>query len=255
MGLTITGSYVNGQPSSPSRRSDFFTTRWSIVLKARDFENGDAAGEALETLCEAYWYPIYTFARRSGNRPHDAQDLTQQFFSHLLEKHALDSVDRDRGRFRSFLLSSFKNVMTNEWRRATAQKRGGGQVVFSLDDHEPESRYRREPSSSDLSPDLVFEKRWAETLVDRVLDRLRVEWESAGKPFDKLKVFLVGRKGAVKFADAAAELGVTEAALKTAVHRMRKRYGELFRDEIAQTVGNREEVDDEVRHLLSALGG
>lgn len=241
-------------PSSVAKRrkTDFFTTRWSVVITAR---NQDDAGseDALETLCRAYWYPLYSFARRSGNAPHDAQDLTQEFFGHLLRTGALNAVDRTKGRFRSFLLASFRNVMTNEWRRQVALKRGGLRADFSLDEEHPETKFRREIANDDLSPEQAYEKRWAETLVDRSLRRLRSEWEKDGKPFDRLQVFLIGRKGDVRFADLSKELGVSESALKTAVHRMRKRFGDLFRDEVSQTVSQAEEVDEEVRHLLSAL--
>ena len=234
------------------RRSDFFTTRWSVVMTARNDDEASREG-ALETLCRAYWYPLYSFARRTGNSAHDAQDLTQDFFSHLIRTGALKAADEKKGRFRSFLLASFRNVMTNEWRRRVAAKRGGGQTVFSLDDESPETKFRREAVGAELTPERAYEKRWAETLVDRSLNRLRDEWEKGGRPFDKLQVFLVGHKGDVRFADLAEELSVSVSALKTSVHRMRKRFGEIFRDEVSQTVSEPGEVDDEVRHLLSAL--
>jgi RNA polymerase sigma factor (sigma-70 family) len=235
-------------PPAVNKRSDFSTTRWSIVMLARDHKDLDSKA-ALEELCKAYWYPLYCFARRTGATPHDAQDLTQDFFTHLLRTEALDTVDQSKGRFRSFLLASFRNVITNEWRRATTQKRGGGAIEFSLDAEAPEQKFKREIAGTNLSPEQAFEKRWAETLVDRSLERLRMEWERDGKPFDKLKIFLVGQKREARIADLAGELSVSESALKTAIHRMRRRYGDIFREEVAQTVAKKEDVG----HLLSAL--
>lgn len=230
----------------------FATTHWSLVLEAKDGED-QAADQALEELCRAYWYPLYAYARRSGIKPDEAQDLTQQFFQQLLQKQFLDTVHPSKGKFRSFLLATFKNLIKSEWRRAHAQKRGGGVVILSLDEQDPEGRYRCEPEDS-VTPDQLYEKHWAQTLVARALRRLKEEWEAQDKPFEKLKVYLLGQKGTVPFADMAEELGTSENALKASVHRMRRRYGEIFRSEVAITVSDPAEIDEEVRHLLGALG-
>jgi len=231
----------------------FATTHWSLVLEAKDSQN-QAATQALEELCQAYWYPLYAYARRSGIAPDEAQDLTQQFFHQLLEKHFLDTVHPSKGKFRSFLLATFKNLIKSEWRRANAQKRGGGQVILSIDEQDPEGRYKCEPEDA-VTPDQLYERRWAQTLVGRAINRLKEEWENQGKPFEKLKVYLLGQRGSVPFAEMASELGTTEIALKASVHRMRRRYGEIFRSEVALTVDDPSEVDEELRHLLGALGG
>ena len=181
--------------------------------------------------------------------------MTQEFVAHMLDNGLLEKVDRERGKFRTYLLRSMKNMLTNEWRKATRQKRGGGAVVFSLDDHDPESGYRAEPGAADLAPDVLFDRRWADTLVDRSMARLRREWEAAGKPFAELKTYLVDPRGERPFAEVADELGTTESALKTSVHRLRRRYGEVFREEVAHTVSEPSEVEGEIRYLLSVLGG
>ncbi len=246
-------SNANATPPAPGGGPRFATTRWSLVLRAG---NGDVAGsaEALETLCRAYWFPLYAFARREGCGPEDAQDLTQEFFSRLLAKDHLQMVDPNRGRFRSFLLSSFKHMMANEHRNASRQKRGGAAQVFSLAEQLAEQRYQLEPSDP-LTPERIFERRWAETTLARVLDRLEVEYTGHAMKFEDLKVFLIEPKGAAAFADVAVRLGVSESALKAVVHRMRRRYAELFRDEVAQTVADPAEVEDEIRHMLAALSG
>jgi RNA polymerase sigma-70 factor (ECF subfamily) len=190
--------------------------------------------------------------RRQGHQPHDAQDLTQEFFSRLLEKDSFASVDRSKGRFRSFLLASMKHFLANEWKRATRQKRGGGQMHFSIDAQVAEGTVELQ---NQMDPEKLFEKRWAETVLQRVLDRLQQEWlekEGAGR-FEDLKVFLVEPKGSTSFAEAAARAGATEASLKWAVHKLRERYRDLVREEISHTVENTSEVEDEIRHLLAAL--
>ena len=216
----------------------------------------DAPGsaEALEKLCRAYWYPLYVFARREGHGPEEAQDLTQEFFSRLLARNYLQTADPNRGRFRSFLLGAMKHLLANERRASNRQKRGGDAIVFSLDAHEAEERYRIEPVDPG-SPDRLYEKRWAETILARVLDQLEAEFTGHAMRFDELKVFLIEAKGTASFAEVAARIGVTELALKSVVHRMRRRYGQLFREEIAQTVADPADVEDEIRHLLAALAG
>lgn len=210
--------------------------------------------DALAALCATYWYPLYAFVRRLGHSPEDAQDLTQEFFARLLEKHYLDAVQRDKGRFRSFLLASLKHFLANEWDKVQAQKRGGGQSFIRLDDTSAESRYKLEPRD-EASADKLFERRWALTLLDRVLARLREEHAATGKArqFDALKAFIGGERGAEGYAAVGAVLGMSEANVKVTVHRLRKRYRDLLRDEIAQTVGSEAEVEDEIRHLFSAL--
>ena len=241
-------------PDEPEQRAGWFpTTHWSLVLRAG---NGTVAGstEALETLCRAYWFPLYAFARRAGNGPEEAQDLTQEFFARLLAKDHLQMADSNRGRFRSFLLSSFKHMMANERRDAARLKRGGGAVVFSLDALHPEERYAVEPAHA-LTPDRVFERQWAETVLARTLDRLEADYAKHALRFTELKVFLVGPKGSAPYAQVAARLGVSDGALKLVVYRMRRRYAELFREEVAQTVGAPSEVEDEIRQVFAVLTG
>lgn len=223
------------------------------MLRASRREGPDAA-EALEKLCRAYWYPLYAFARREGRNPDEAQDLTQEFFSRLLAKDYLQMADPNRGRFRSFLLASFKHMMANERRHASRLKRGGHAQSFSLDEEEAEQRYGLEPAETQ-TPERIFERRWAETLLARVLNRLAGEYSGHAMRFDDLKSFLVEPKGSVAFGDVAARLGVTESALKSVVHRMRRHYAELFRDEVAQTVSDPAEVEAEIRHMFAVLSG
>jgi RNA polymerase sigma factor (sigma-70 family) len=238
-------------PQALTGAAQFRTTRWSIVYRAGAREcSAEEGRRALEELCRAYWAPVHAFVRRQGYAPEDAQDLTQEFFSRLLEDHSLASVHQDKGRFRSFLLASVKHLLANEWKRATRQKRGGGAVHFPIED------YIWDAGLMDhLDPEKLYEKRWAETLLQRVLDRLRAEWEDNknNRHFDDLKTFLIEDRNSVSFAAVAKRMGVSEASLKWAVHKLRRRYRELMRDEIAHTVSREEEVDDELRHLFSVL--
>ena len=231
----------------------FATTHWSVVLRAGDSRSPESA-EALEKLCRAYWYPLYAYIRRQGHAPADAQNLTQEFFSRLLEKKQLRSADPERGRFRSFLLTELKRVLISEWRHENRQKRGGDTLVFSLDEHEAEDRYHHEPADA-ATPETLFERRWAETVLERVLARLEKEYQRHALGFANLQPYLVEDKGTAPFAETAARLGVTESALKAVVYRLRCRYGELFREEIAHTVSQPEEIEDEIRHLLAVLRG
>lgn len=212
------------------------------------------AREALATLCGAYWFPLYYYVRRRGYRADEAQDLTQAFFATLLEKEYLDMADPGRGRFRSFLLASLSHFLANEWDRARARKRGGGKVI-SMDVADAESRYSLEPAD-DLTAERLFERQWAMTLLDQVLAELREELARDGKQplFDRLKGFLGGEAPGASYGQVAAELGMTEGAVKTAVHRLRRHYRRLLRARIAQTVASAEEIDDEIRHLFAALG-
>lgn len=232
----------------------FATTHWSVVIAARQPDARSAA--ALDTLCRAYWYPLYAFARCQGQSPENARDLTQEFFSQLLARGGLSSADPERGRFRTFLLASFKHLVANEWKRANRQKRGGGVEVFSLDAADPEERYQLEPADHS-SPDKLYERRWAETFLARVIERLRRECNGDGpereRRFDVLKVFLLEEKGALTLTDAAAQLGLSVIATKGIVHRLRQRYRDIFREEIAHLVARPEEIEDEIRHLFQAL--
>lgn len=231
----------------------FATTRWSLIVAARG-EDSSAAHQALARLCEAYWYPLYAYIRRRGHAPDEAQDLTQEFFARLLEQDFLGSADPARGRFRAFLLAACKHFLANERDRACAQKRGGGRAMASLDLDNAEGRYGREPAH-ELTPDRLFERRWALTLLDRALGRLREECTAKGKgeTFDRLRVFLAGDRGAPSHGQVAGELGMTAGAVKVAVHRLRQRYRELLREEIGQTVEGPDQIDEEVRELFAAL--
>ncbi len=235
----------------PSGARGFATTRWSVVLAAGGAT--PAADEALAVLCSAYWYPLYAFVRRQGRSEHDAQDLTQEFFARLLAKDWLGGVERERGRFRSWLLAALKHFLANEWDRASALKRGGGAAVVSLDALTAEQRYALEPADP-ASAEKLFDRCWALELLDRVLTRLRGEFEAAGKAriFEELKAGIVG--DSAPYAEIAARLGASESAVKAAAHRLRLRYRELLRAEIAETVALSGEIDDELDQLFIALG-
>ncbi len=216
--------------------------------------SGSAAHESLGKLCQIYWYPLYAFVRRQGKGEHDAQDLTQEFFARLLEKGWMEGVDRERGRFRSWLLAAMKHFLANEWDRANRLKRGGGQALLSLDAQTAEARYALEPADP-MTADRIFERRWALTLLEQVLERLRREFVAAGKGkmFDELKAALTGAK--VDYSEIAARLNLNEGAVRVAVHRLRLRYRDLVRAEIAQTVATDDEVEAELQHLFAALAG
>jgi len=242
---------------TPSERNDavFVTTRWSVVLSAREEDTARSA-EALEMLCRAYWYPLYAFVRRQGHSPPDAQDLTQEFFARLLVKKYLNAADRGKGRFRSFLLMALKRFLANEWDKARARKRGGAQQALSLDTTLAEQRYMGEADAR-LSADRIYDRRWALTMLDQTMARLRREYESQGKKaeFEQLKRCLTAERGEISYAETATALNLSEGTARVVVHRIRKRFRELFREEIAQTVATPKEIDDEVRHLMRALAG
>ncbi len=231
----------------------FTTTHWSVVLTAGGGAS-PGADAALERLCRTYWWPLYAFVRRGGHAAHDAQDLTQEFFARLLAKDFLRAVDRSKGKFRSFLLGAMEHFLANEWRRTQTQKRGGNFSFVSIVDDSAVLPFLQLPATS-LSPERVFDQQWAMTLLHTTVARLREEFDAAGKAaqFDAIKIFLTGESRAASYADLAAQLGTTEAALKMAVSRMRQRYGELLRAEIANTVAGPEEVDAELRVLFAAL--
>lgn len=246
------GSNGEARPAGPVQ---FVTTQWTAVLTAGRSDSTHAQA-ALEQLCRAYWHPLYAFVRRQGHDEHDAQDLTQEFFVRLLEKHYLGEVEREKGRFRSFLLAAMKHFLANEWHRANAQKRGGGQKFVPLDAEDAETRYGVDPAHLE-SPDRLFERRWALTLLDLVLARLRAEHEAAGKAelFDALKGCLTGDRAELPYAELGSKLGLSEGAVKVAVHRLRQRYRGLLRAEVAHTVASEQDVEDELRHLFHALAG
>ncbi|MFV1966922.1 MAG: RNA polymerase sigma factor [Pirellulaceae bacterium] len=231
----------------------FATTQWSIVVRAGKGECSESR-RALSSLCEAYWYPLYVYVRRKGYQQAEAQDLTQAFFVELLEKDRIRLADQQRGRFRSFLLSSLDHFVANQWRDAHAKKRGGTTPQLSLDFAAAENRYVREPSH-EMTPERVFERRWAMTLLDNAVHRLRKEYESNGKTalFDHLKDHLGGDPQALPYAELGDALQMSEGAVKVAAHRLRKRWRDLLRTEIAETVAESGEVDDELRSLFSAL--
>ena len=233
----------------------FATTHWSVVLAAgRDAST--QADAALEKLCRAYWFPLYAFIRRRGHGPDDAQDLTQSFFADLLERQSFTTADPLKGRFRSFLLGALQNFLGKHREHAQTIKRGGQFAFVSLDEKDAEGRYRMEPVD-DLTPEKIYERRWALTLLDRAIAALKQEFQRAGKApvFEALQVFLSGQPEPAAYAQSAAALRLTEGALRVAVHRLRRRYGELLRAEIAQTVNSPEEVEAEVGHLFAALQG
>ena len=231
----------------------FPTTSWTLIATAAR-ESGNAQS-ALANLCEAYWYPVYAFIRRRGHSREDAEDLCQEFFARVLQDGALSSARRERGKFRSFLLASVTNFLANEWDRTQALKRGGGCTMLSLDFDASEARYRQEPCH-ELTPETLFGRQWALALLDLVLARLRDELSQRRQAglFDRLSQYLTGDQGRGSYEQLAAELKVSEAAIRTAVHRLRRRFGDLVREEIAASVADPNEVEGEIRFLLTALG-
>jgi RNA polymerase sigma-70 factor (ECF subfamily) len=239
--------------SVPASARQFATTRWSAVLAAGRRTSPDAA-RALDQLCRIYWFPLYAWVRRQGHPPHDAQDLIQGFFARLLEKDDLAAVDPARGKFRSFLLAALKHYVANEQDRVHAWKRGGRHEFVPFETDAAESRYGAEPADN-LSADRIYDRRWALTVLEQVMARLRAEFRSRGREtlFDQLKSCLTGERLDQPYADLARSIGVSESAVKVAVHRLRQRYRELLRDEIVQTLGDANAVEEELRHLMDAL--
>lgn len=239
----------------PSRQECFVTTHWSVVLAA-GHANSTSADQALEKLCRTYWYPLYAFLRRQGKGAEDAQDVTQEFFARFLKKEFIGMADPARGRFRSFLLACLKNFSTEQHRHASRLKRGGGQVFLSWDALTAEQRYLTEPRD-DSTPESLYEKRWALTILETALARLGAELASAGKKqlFLELRGRLWGDPGAAPYAELSIRLGMTEGALKVTTHRLRQRFRDLLRGEVAETVASTEEIDDELRHLISVVRG
>lgn len=244
----------DGARGGTSAAAGFATTRWSLVLEARGPVT-PRSREALSALCGAYWYPLYAYVRRQGQRVEEAQDLTQEFFARLLEKDGMRGVRPERGKFRAYLLGALKHFLSNERDRARARKRGGGASPLSLELDNAEGRYGLEPVDR-RTPEKLFEREWALALLEAVLTRLRGELARAGKGdlFERLKGFLAGEKGDLLYREAGTHLGMSEGAVKVAVHRLRRRYRELLKEEVSQTLADPAEVEDEIRCLFAALG-
>lgn len=230
----------------------FTTTHWSVVVSAGESDS-EASLRALDRLCRTYWYPLFAYVRRRGYAEEEAKDLTQAFFAQLISGQTVAKADRERGRFRTFLLASLDHFLANEWNRSQARKRGGGLEFISLEFAREQEAHHLEPVDH-LTPERLFERRWAEAVLVRVLDRLQQEYDGSKiKRFEHLKPFLNEAKGAESYASAAQALGLSEPAVKSAIHRLRQRFRELLRQEIAQTVATSSEIDLEIRHLLQAL--
>ena len=250
---TSTASHPDNGSATRAGPVVFVATHWSVVLAAKDKESPQS-DRALETLCRTYWPPLYVFLRRQGHRPHDAQDLVQEFFARLLRLDYLKAVEPARGRFRTFLIMALRRFLANEWDRARAEKRGGGQVPVPLDAEIAENRYQEE-SAAPMAADLAFDRQWAITLLDQALARVREEQARQGKSaeFEVLRRFLTPGVEPLPYGAVAGQLGVSEAAVKMAVHRLRRRYREFFREAIAQTVTGPAEVEEEMSYLLQVL--
>lgn len=256
--VATSDSNTAGRAAAPRER--FATTQWSLVVRAGKQRSGDGdrapgAGEALAALCENYWFPLYAFVRRSGYATADAQDLTQEFFTRLLQRNYLANADRRRGRFRSFLLGAMKHFLANQQRRANAQRRGGGRSILSLDFHDGEQRYRRIEPVDNLSPERLYEKRWALAVLDLVLARLGDEFAAAGRQeqFAALKPLLSGGSTPA-YAELGPRLGMSPGAVKVAVHRLRRRYRKLLAEEIMRTLDGPDALEEELAALLAAVG-
>ncbi|MDB6023914.1 MAG: hypothetical protein JWM68_137 [Verrucomicrobiales bacterium] len=245
---------MSGEVASGDSARLFPHTRWSVVLAATQRHSSPESAAALESLCRAYWHPLYAYVRRSGQSPHDAQDITQEFFALLLEKHWLDTADREKGRLRTFLIVALKNFMSKEWRRASAQKRGGGSAHVAFDTTLAETVYATD-SSTKLAPDEIFDREWALTLLDLTLKRLQAEFAAAGKgnDFEALKGCLMAAHGGIDYTAVASQLEMNEGAARVAVHRLRKRFRDVYREEISQTLAEGADLDAELRHLAGAL--
>ena len=247
----MTSEHSSQQSSAPG--DIFATTHWTVVLAAGQRHTPQSDG-ALEELCRTYWFPLYAYVRRRGHNKQDAEDLVQEFFSRFLEKNYLAGLSAERGRFRAFLLASLKHFLANEWDKSQAQKRGGGAANLSLDWQTADTQFQV-AATSEPSPDKAFDREWALALLAKVIARLQKECEADGKAklFEQLKIFLTAGKGALSHADAAKNLSMDETAVRVAVHRLRKRYRALLRDEISQTLTDESQVDEEMRALFGAF--
>jgi RNA polymerase sigma-70 factor (ECF subfamily) len=254
MSSSASQTHDSGRSTAPA--DDYFaTTRWTIVLSAgrKSSPNSD---RALSELCQCYWYPLYAYVRRKGHSKENAEDLTQAFFERFLAKNYLEGLSAERGKFRAFLLASLKHFLANEWDKSQRQKRGGGATHLSLDWQSADQRFHLDPPDP-TSPDRTFDREWALTLLERVITRLRDECAADGKSqlFEQAKGYLMVGEKTIPYADAAKSLGAEEGAVRVAVHRLRKRYRELLRDEIAQTLDDPAQVAEELRSLQAALAG
>jgi RNA polymerase sigma-70 factor (ECF subfamily) len=234
-------------------KAAFVTTHWSVVLAATQAGSPEAES-ALGKLCATYWFPLYAFVRRRGYSPEEAEDLTQGFFTQLLERQRLSRVEREGGRFRSFLLTCLKNFLSSEWNRAQAQKRGGGASFISLDRDKAEDEYRLQLGAPD-TPETLFERQWALTLLDRVLDQLRTEWTYSHRAgaFELLQPWIVGECSEGGYAELGARLQCSVGAARVAVHRLRQRYRQVLQESISETVSSPEEISDELSYLMSVV--
>jgi RNA polymerase sigma-70 factor (ECF subfamily) len=239
--------------NAPNEADIFATTHWTVVLAAGR-RHTPQSDHALEELCRTYWFPLYAYVRRRGHTKEDAEDLTQSFFERFLEKNYLEGLSAERGRFRAFLLASLKHFLANEWDKSQRQKRGSAATHLSLDWQTADTQFQL-AATAEPSPDKAFDREWAVALLDKVIKRLQVECEADGRTrqFAQLKTFLTAGKGELSHADAARTLGVDEGAVRVAVHRLRKRYRQLLRDEIAQTLADPAQVDEEMRALFGAF--
>jgi len=242
-----------GPGSAPHGQGRFATTHWSVV-RAAGRPDSVHYRQALETLCQTYWFPLYAYLRRHGNSSNGAEEYTQAFFAHLLEKDSVRLADPDRGKFRSFLLASLKHFLSDRRDYEQALKRGGGRKIFSLDFESAETQYALEPAER-LTPERLFERSWAMTVLDKAMARLEGEATSEKKKqlFEHLKVYLTAKKDGMPYNEVGEKLGMSEGTVRVAVHRLRRRYREVLRDEIAQTVSSEEEIDQEIRDLFTAL--
>ena len=243
----------NSTPASTAPGDVFATTHWTVVLAAGQ-RNTPQSNSALEELCRTYWFPLYAYVRRHGHTKEDAEDLTQAFFARFLAKNYLEDLSAERGRFRAFLLASLKHFLTNEWKKSQRLKRGGGEVPLSLDWQTADTKFQV-AATNEPSPDKVFDREWALALLSKVIERLQKECESDGKAklFAQLKIFLTAGKDGTAQAEVAKALGMEEGAVRVAIHRLRKRYRDLLRDEIAQTLADASDVDEEMRALFGAF--
>lgn len=237
-----------------ARSPRFQTTRWTVVLAAREGSDR-SGGEAMQELCSVYWYPLYAFVRRSGCSAEDAQDLTQAFFERLLEKDFLGSAYPHKGRFRTFLLVALKRFLANQWRKTQAVKRGGGVAHFSIDAGEAERKFAAEPAD-EVSPEILYDRQWAFTVIERALGRLRAYYEASGRGaiYEQFKDFLTASSREGRLATVASAAGMSESAAHVAIHRMRKRFRQFFREELAETV-TAEKVEEELQRLREILSG
>lgn len=249
-----TSDHSTTTPGRVVREPAFVTTHWSLVVRAGS-NDSVSARDALARLCQTYWYPLYAYVRRRGHNPQDSEDLTQEFFARLLERNWVGRADREKGRFRSFLITAMKRFLADEWDKAHAQKRRSGAPLLPLQFDTAETRLSHEPADQ-VTPEQTYERRWVLTLLDEVLNRLQREYEQDSKAeiFTELNPCLVGDRASLPYAELAKRMNVTEGTVKATVFRLRQRYRQLLRDEIAQTVAEPNEVDEELRHLFTVLG-